>query len=358
MRPGFAVLGVAHGHALRMTEALRAAGADCVGVAMDPTTPPAVEFRRRFPDVPELSAERLLADDRTELVVTAGVPAHRAATTVAAMRNGKHVLAAKPACTTEDQLAEIERAMADTGRRWWAWFAERLDVPATLRAVELVRTGAVGDVVHVLSLGPHHLGAAPRPAWFHDRELAGGILTDLATHHVDQFLAVTGATDARIEHAYASAHLGELSLDAGQLGRGYTRVDWLSPAGLPTWGDGRLFVVGTAGYLEARKYVDINGKPGTDHLILVDGNGIQHIDCTTSRPTFFADLLADLRTGEHTALPPDRTATVTRIALRAQRYADSRTAPSEVDTTLSPGSSAAPMAGSATPSGPTRHSLS
>lgn len=55
---------------------------------------------------------------------------------------------------------------------------------------------------------------------------------------------------------------------------GYVRVDWFTPQGLPTWGDGRLTIFGTEGYIELRKYIDINGRPGTDHLFLVNADGV------------------------------------------------------------------------------------
>ena len=54
---------------------------------------------------------------------------------------------------------------------------------------------------------------------------------------------------------------------------GYIRVDWFTPEGLPDWGDGRLTILGTEGYIELRKYIDIGGAPGIDHLFLVDAQG-------------------------------------------------------------------------------------
>src|SRR5690606_3134962 len=62
---------------------------------------------------------------------------------------------------------------------------------------------------------------------------------------------------------------------------GYVRVDWFTPPGLPTWGDGRLTILGTEGYIELRKYIDLAGRPGTDHLFLVDRSGVHYVDCTT-----------------------------------------------------------------------------
>ena len=57
-------------------------------------------------------------------------------------------------------------------------------------------------------------------------------------------------------------------------------MDWFTPDGLPTWGDGRLTILGTEGTIELRKYLDIAGRPGTDHLFLVDKAGTRHIDAS------------------------------------------------------------------------------
>src|SRR5258708_34344659 len=50
---------------------------------------------------------------------------------------------------------------------------------------------------------------------------------------------------------------------------GYMRVDWFTPDGLGTWGDGRMTILGTDGYIELRKYADIAGRPVCDHVFLV-----------------------------------------------------------------------------------------
>ena len=140
-------------------------------------------------------------------------------------------------------------------------FSERFEVEAVTRADELVRAGAVGTVVQTVGLGPHRLNRATRSSWFFERERYGGILCDIASHQVDQFLHFTGSTEAEV---VASAvgnfanpddpgleDFGEILLRS-QSGQGYIRVDWYTPDGLPTWGDGRLTILGTEGYIELR----------------------------------------------------------------------------------------------------------
>ena len=103
---------------------------------------------------------------------------------------------------------------------------------------------------------------------------------------------------------------------------GYICVHWFTPDGLPTWGDGRLFIVGTEGTIELRKYVDIAGSPGTDHLILVDGKGVQRIDCSAVPLPYGGALIHDILTREQTAMPQARCFKAAELALTAQAMAE------------------------------------
>jgi predicted dehydrogenase len=201
----------------------------------------------------------------------------------------------------------------------------------------LVRAGRIGKVVQTIGLGPHrevdrsHLsGAAGRPDWFYDRTATGGILTDIASHQIDQFLWFTGATSAEVVTSTAANYTHENTPKMQDFGdvllrsadaQAYIRVDWYSPQGLPTWGDGRLIILGTEGYLELRKYVDIAGRPGTDHLFVVDGDGTEHIDCSDAPLPFYPALISDVRNRTSTACPQEHTFEVMRLALLAQQTA-------------------------------------
>jgi hypothetical protein len=103
---------------------------------------------------------------------------------------------------------------------------------------------------------------------------------------------------------------------------GYIRVDWFTPKGLPTWGDGRLTILGTEGYIELRKYIDIAGKPGTDHLFLVNHEGPRHIDCSNVERPFGRQFLDDVRNRTETAMPQERCFNAMKLALTAQQLAE------------------------------------
>ena len=335
----FAAVGLDHSHAFGQIEGLLGQGAQLVGLSSDdPTAAIAQTTRQRWPDAPWVDdPTSLLRDPSIDLIVTAAVPDRRAAIALEALRNGKDVVADKPGCVTLDQLDEIEQAVAESGRFWSVTFSERFEVRCAVRAGELVRAGRIGRVVQTLGLGPHregdraHLaGGAGRPDWFYDRNRTGGILTDIASHQFDQFLWFTGAESAEVVSSSVANYthpdlprmqdFGEATLRADGA-HGYVRVDWYTPQGLPTWGDGRLVILGTEGYIELRKYVDIAGRPGKDHLFVIDDAGTEYVDCSDVELRYYPDLAHDVVNRTETACPQRHTFTVMRLAIQAQQSA-------------------------------------
>ena len=330
----FAAIGIDHRHIFGMAANLMAEGAEFAGWWTEGEPEPLEGFVKRFPDVPRVDHWQALLDDPSiDLIVISCIPRDRAAHAIAAMAAGKDVMTDKPGCTTMAQLDAIMAMQAKTGRIWSVDFSEHFEVPAVARAAELVAQGAIGRVVQTVGLGPHRLNRATRPDWFFDRAAYGGILTDIASHQIDQFLFFTGAKDAQITLASVAniAHpddpglqdFGEIALSAPE-GRGYIRVDWFTPDALPTWGDGRLTILGTEGYIELRKYVDVGGRPGTDHLVLVNGDRCEMIDASDAGLPYFARIIADIRERTETAMPQAHAFTVMRLALQAQAMAEGR----------------------------------
>lgn len=330
----FGIIGADHRHIYHLIEGLLREGATCAGYLSASSDPTVVEgILSRFPQICAVdTAEELYENPAIDLIVTAAVPSERADIAIKAMQHGKDVLTDKPGVTDRNQLERVEAAVKETGRRFAICFSERMIVPSVAAAHRLIEEGAIGDVVQTLGLGPHRLNAAIRPPWFFDKSQYGGILVDIASHQIDQFLVLTRSTDAEISHA-SVGHFGTLTKpdfqDFGEvalrsktnLSRGYIRVDWFTPEGLPTWGDGRLFITGTQGYIELRKYVDIEGRSGTDHLFLCDRQGTRHIDCTHEPITFFKKLIQDVKDRTETAISHAHAFTVCRLALDADAYA-------------------------------------
>ncbi|PWW01693.1 putative dehydrogenase [Hoeflea marina] len=327
----FAAMGLDHRHIYGMAEGMIAAGGTFAGYWTDGSPLPLEGFEKRFPGVPRAADVRtLLEDPEIRLMLVASAPEHRAAHAISAMQHGKDVMTDKPGCITLSELAQIETVVARTGRIWSVNFSERFEVRAVTRATELVRAGAIGEVIQTIGMGPHRLNAHLRPDWFFDAGRYGGILTDIACHQIDQFLHFTGLETAEIVHAaignFANPErpdfedFGELNLASGR-SQGYIRVDWYTADALPNWGDGRLFILGSEGSIELRKYVDVAGRPGTDHLFLVNGSRCEHIDCSDASLPYFGQLAGDVVNRTETAVSQSHTFTVSRLALQAQAQA-------------------------------------
>lgn len=330
--PRLAVLGIDHRHIFGMLGQMMAEGAVCKGWWTAYDTPLEAGFIKRFPDLERVQDKRrLLEDPDIDMILIAAIPCERAELAIEAMRAGKDVMVDKPGCTTLEQLPQIQACVAETGRIWSVNFSERFEVPAVTKADELVRAGAIGTVKQTLGIGPHRQNLDTRPDWFFDRQKFGGILCDIGSHQIDQYLYFTGAQDVHISHAYTenttlSAYpgfqdFGEIVLNSPQ-GNGYIRVDWFTPDALPTWGDGRLFILGDEGSIELRKYTNIAQPHITDQLFLATHKEVKQIDCRESGMPYFSRLINDIENRTETACKQSHTFRATALALDAQRLAD------------------------------------
>lgn len=326
------VLGIDHRHIYTQISQMQDVGAELVSWWSEGSPQTLDGFLRRYPDAERVAERRtLLEDESIDLILISGIPADRADLAIEAMHHGKDVMTDKPGCTSLDQLQRIKACVTETGRIWSIDFSERFEVEAVTRAAELVARGAIGQVIQTMGIGPHRLNRPTRPDWFFQRARYGGILVDIASHQIDQFLFFTGLEDAEVRYASVGNHvnLGDPGLqDFGQIvlqgagAHGYIRVDWYTPDALPTWGDGRLFLLGSEGTLELRKYVDVAGKPGGDHLFLTNGTRCEHIVGTGAGYPYFAALAHDIRNRSETAMPQAHAFKVMELALRAQAMAE------------------------------------
>jgi predicted dehydrogenase len=326
----FAVIGLNHPHVYRQVDALTRGGGELVSFfAREPDL--AETFSKKYPHARLARSEKeILESDDIQLVASAAIPDERAPLGIQAMRHGKDFLSDKPGMTSLQQLAEVRRVQAQTRRIYSIMYSERHENRATVKAGELVKAGAIGKVIHVMGVGPHRLNLKTRPAWFLRKERNGGILCDLASHQFDQFLFLTGSRKGEVVAAQVGnlhhpeqaglEDFGEVMV-RGDGGTGYIRVDWFTPDGLSTWGDGRLLITGTDGYIEVRKNVDIAGRPGGEHLYIVDKKEARYIDCKNEPLPYGERLVDDVIHRTETAMPQAHCFLAMELALRAQKAA-------------------------------------
>jgi predicted dehydrogenase len=326
----FGVIGLDHAHIMGITAAVIRGGGELA--AFYSTLPQAIDtFQKLYPNARLATSEdEILNDPSIQLVASASIPNLRAPLGIRVMRHGKDYLSDKPAMTTLEQLAEVRKVSAETGRMFAIMYSERLEVRAAVQAGYLVKDGAIGKVVQTVNIAPHQVNAPSRPDWFWDPAQYGGILCDIGSHQADQFVYYTGSTTAavtasQIANVNHPSHpgfqdFGDMMLH-GNGGAGYVRVDWFTPDGLGVWGDGRLFILGTEGYIELRKYIDVAGRPGGNHLFIVDKKQTRYIDCSNVVMPFGPQLVADIVNRTHIAQDQEQALLAAELVLNAQKNA-------------------------------------
>jgi predicted dehydrogenase len=335
VKPGefiFAASHLDHGHINAQCAELIAAGGE-LRYVYDTDPVRLADFCKRFPTAqPVDSFDRLLEIDEIKLVASAGVPNERGPIGCRVMEAGKDYFSDKAPFTSLDQLEAARKVAAATGQKYAVFYSERIASESAIFAGQLIAQGAVGRVLQVAGFGPHRLNAPSRPAWFFERAKYGGILCDIGSHQAEQILFYTGATDAKVAHAAVANYnakdypeledFGEASLVLNNGASGYFRIDWFTPDGLGTWGDGRVIILGTKGYIELRKVLDICHDSEGEHLFLVDGQSQQHfaVKGKVGFP-YFGQLILDCLNRTETAMAQAHTFKAAEISLRCQDVA-------------------------------------
>lgn len=328
----FAAVGLDHGHIYGMADGLIGAGATAKWV-FDADAEKAASFAKRYPGARVASSEQEILDDpELRLVATAAIPSERTPVALRAIEAGKDAFIDKAPLTTFEQLEAAREATAHTGRKYAVYYGERLHAESSILAGQLIERGAIGRVLQVASFGPHRVGGG-RPDWFYDPAQYGGILCDIGSHNFDQILFYTGATDGRIISSTVAnyAHLetpglqdfgdAHVVLDNGA--SGYVRVDWFTPEGLGVFGDGRTIILGTDGYIELRKYIDITTDNGGGQVLLVNQEGQYRFDANgmTGFP-YFGQLIRDCLDRTETAMTQAHAFKAAELSLQAQARAE------------------------------------
>ena len=328
------VIGIDHGHIFDMLDEMLKEGCTCdyFWTEGDPLT--LKEFNSKYPNIKRKeNKEEILNDPSIDMILISSVPKDRAHNSIEALKAGKDVMVDKPGCTTLDQLNELKQTVKETGKIWSVNFSERFHVAAVAKAEELVNEGKIGKVKQTIGTGPHRQGNYERPDWFYDRQSYGGIITDIGSHQIHQFLVFTNSNEAKINHALVEnttkkekpgfQDFGEVNL-TGNSGHGYVRLDWFTPDALPTWGDGRLLILGDKGYIEIRKYTDLAKSEKGNHLYLANNEEVKYIDCSNIKLPYFRNLINDVINRTETACSQELTYLSMELAIKAQLKAETK----------------------------------
>lgn len=328
-----AAIALDHGHIYGMCNGLTEAGAKLKWV-YDPDPKKVQNFIAAFPGTKAASSEEeILADPEVKLICGAAVTSKRCELGLRVMAAGKDYFTDKAPLTTLAQLQAAKDMVKKTGKKYMVYYSERIHVEAAVFAGQLIEEVAIGRVIQVLGLGPHRLNAPGRPDWFFIKEYYGGILCDIGSHQIEQFLFYTGAKDATVVKSQIANYnhpqypelddFGDAMLVADNGATQYFRVDWFTPDGLSTWGDGRTIILGTEGYIELRKYVNVGTNDGTsNHVFLVNGQGEKHFEVSgkVGYP-YFGQLILDCINRTENAMTQEHAFKAAELSVKAQMQA-------------------------------------
>ena len=337
VKPGEFIIAAAaldHGHIYGMCNGLTEAGATLKWVH-DPDPAKVARFLQQFPQAQVAnSLETILNDATVDLVASAAIPSERCPLGLKVMAAGKDYFTDKAPLTTLEQLEDAKAMVAKTGRKYAVYYSERLHVESAVFAGELIRQGAIGRAIQTLGTGPHREGS-DRPDWFYERRYFGGILCDIGSHQIEQFLFYTGNSDAHIVASQVRnvnhpqypqfEDFGDAMLAGDNGATGYFRCDWFTPGGLSTWGDGRLTLLGTEGYIEIRKYVDLTrGEQDVVYLVNKEGEFRYPVAGKVGFP-YFGQLILDCIQRTENAMTQEHAFKAAELCVKAQMQANAST---------------------------------
>lgn len=324
----FSVCGLDHGHIFGMVNGLLEAGAKLCRV-YDPDNEKVQDFVKSYPQaVPAQSEKDVLEDSSVSLIASAVKPCLRADFAVRTMKSGKHVFVDKPGFLTFEELESIRDTRDRTGKKFYIYFSERIHVEGSICAEELCRSGAVGKILNITILAPHRLNPKTRPDWFWEKKQNGSIIQDIGCHQIEQFLTFSGSRTAIVARSSMANwnnpehenfyDYGDCYLVGDNGATCFFKVDWFTPDGMGAWGDGRLFITGTKGCIEVRKYLDVAQSPESDHVYFTDAEG-EHLIKAKGKYGFdyFGKIIRDCIDGTDSAIDPEITFEAMKIAIEA-----------------------------------------
>jgi predicted dehydrogenase len=329
----FSASGLDHGHIYGQCNGLIEAGAVLKSV-YDPDPEKTEMFCRTYPGVKRAASEdEILDDPEVQLVAGAAVTSDRCALGLRVMSAGKDYFTDKAPLTSLEQLDIAKTKVKETGKKYMVYYSERIHAESAVFAGQLVEQGAIGKVIQVLGLGPHRLSAPDRPMWFFEKEKYGGILCDIGSHQIEQFLFYSGAKSAEVVRSQIANYnhpqypelddFGDAMLIGDNGATNYFRVDWFTPDGLQTWGDGRLFILGTEGFIEQRKYMQLgetNSRSGNVYLANNREETFYNVEGKTGYP-FFGQLILDCLNRTENAMTQEHAFKAAELCVRAQMQA-------------------------------------
>ncbi|RKN71210.1 Gfo/Idh/MocA family protein [Paenibacillus ginsengarvi] len=260
----FGIYGCQHAHIASFVDQMLALGATCAGI-YEPESPSLAQSLAQRHGIMLVDSPDAFLDSSVNVIGSSAVNNRKIDVIEWCERHGKHVMLDKPVATNREQLERLEAVLNRGSIQVGVMLTERFRASIhTLK--QAIDAGKLGRIVSISTRKPHRLSPASRHAWHFSKRESGGLVIDLFIHDFDLLRFLTGQEVASV-HSQVAKHIlpeypdfydtaaAQVSMSGGTMAQLYT--DWHTPTKSWTWGDCRIFIVGTEGCAELR----LNGDP-------------------------------------------------------------------------------------------------
>lgn len=202
---------------------------------------------------------------------------------LSAMRHGKHIYCEKPLVATLAEALEVEAALPGYRGVAQMTFQNRF-FPATMRAKELVDSGALGEILGFRAAYLHGGNANPNAPrkWKLSAAAGGGVIADLASHVLDLVEHLAGPLQAVMAATHIAYPERPSPSNPGQKIPVDTEDSVTLLARLPSGAVGTLEATKIATGAEDELRLELHGSRGAIRYQGMDPHHLEFFDATVA----------------------------------------------------------------------------
>lgn len=242
--------------------------------------------------------------------------AHKAEDITTCLERGLHVFADKPAAANNEGLERLAAAVKAHPELTFTVGLTLRVIPEYVRLRELVKDGAIGELVYATARRAYRMRRETRPDFMFDSSLSGGIWVELAVHDVDYVRWLAGVDYLSVSAIHGNASSPEEPFqDHGcglfRLEGGVTALiehNRLAP-NVGASADNRFSAVGTEGVLDM--------APGGGLYLWNGSTERTRVTDLPERASMLANFVDAIREGTPLIVPPADVLRATEVVLAA-----------------------------------------
>ena len=280
----FGVYGCRHGHIGEFIEEMLELGHEFLGI-YETELDIAKDMAEKY-DVPLFSRGEDLLRLKPDVLGTSAVNNQKIDIIELCNGEGIHVMADKPVVTSRKDYERLEKIINEGRIQVGMMLTERFN-PPIYALWKMIQEGELGQIISFTIMKPHKLREKIRAPWHFSKEENGGIVIDLLIHDIDLLRWFTGSEMASCEgyikktgypqyESFYDSVNAIVKMKNGVVAS--LEADWWMPDSYFSFGDGRIFCVGTKGRAEIRTTGDDQTKGNPYGLWIGDTEGYERYD--------------------------------------------------------------------------------